>query len=130
MQRACNSIVDWISAVVVLAVLTAGCHNRQRPAAEPNQVSPAAAAQAELQQERAGYEAEITSLQRQYNDILQQREAELATRENEIAALRQDIKKLRAQNAELRQTIKTVKAALEKLEEVVEPPTVPAEGER
>jgi peptidoglycan hydrolase CwlO-like protein len=123
-------MADWITAVVVLAVLTAGCHNGQRPAAEAEQVSPVAVARAELQQERANHEAEIVALERQYNDILQQREAKLATRQDEIAALREDIKKLRAQNAELRQTIKTVKAALRKLEEVVEPPTVPAEGER
>ena len=123
-------MVGWATAVVALATLMAGCHNEQRPAAEAEQVSPVAAAQAELQQERADHETEIVGLQRQYNDILRQREAELATRQNEIAALRQDIKKLRTQNAELRETIKAVKAALRKLEEVVESRTVPAEGER
>jgi len=130
MRQVRDRIVGWTRIVVALAALVAGCQNAQRPTAEAEPASPAAPAQEQVQRERADHEAEIVSLQRQYNDILRQREAELATRADEIEALRQDIKKLKADNAELRRKIKAVKAALLELEEVVEPQTVPAEGER
>lgn len=99
--------------LLLLAALTAGCQQQQEIARE-QQADLLAAARAELNTERADHEREIKSLQRQYNDILQQREAEVAT-------LQEEVETLEAKNDDLRDKIRTIRRDLAKLQEVMGP---------
>ena len=107
------------TSLMLLAVLTAGCQQpeqRQKTVASEEQANLLTAARAELNTARADHEAEIRSLERQYNDILKQREAELAT-------LQAEVERLKAANKDLRDTIRAVKQELRKLQDVVGPET-------
>jgi len=104
--------------LLLLAALTAGCQQQQqqqqKEVAREEQADLLAAARAKLNTERADHEREIKSLQRQYNDILQQRETEVATLQGEIETLK-------AKNDDLRDTIRTIRRDLAKLQEVMGP---------
>ncbi|MBN2128679.1 MAG: hypothetical protein JW741_04255 [Sedimentisphaerales bacterium] len=113
MKRMCKTAMS----LIFLAALTAGCQQqeqRQEEVALAEQANLLAAARAELNTERDEHEAEIRNLERQYNDILKQREAELAT-------LQMEMETLKAANDDLRDKIRTVRRELAKLQVVMGP---------
>ena len=74
--------------------------------------------------EQPAHEAEIRSLQRQYNEILRQREVELATCQAHGADLQKELEEIAGENAELREKIRTVKLELARLQKMIGPPSV------
>jgi len=105
-----NVVLNLSAGLVLLAVLAGGCQQVEQ-ATTDEQAEHLAAARVELQNERAQRELEIKSIERQYNDILQQREAELAT-------LREEVEALKARNEDLRDTIRMIRRDLARLQEV------------
>lgn len=105
-----------VMGLLCFFALTAGCQQQQETA-PPTQAGLLAAANVELQVERADHEAEIEALRQQYGDVLHRREDELARLQKEIATLS-------AENDELRDKIRLVKIELAKLAEMMgtEPP--------
>jgi len=111
MKRMCKIA----TSLIFLAVLTAGCQQQQeKEVALDEQANLLAAARAEINTERDDHEREIQSLERQYNDVLKRREAELAT-------LQMEMETLKAANDDLRDKIRTVRRELAKLHEVMGP---------
>jgi chromosome segregation ATPase len=103
-------VVSLSAAVVLLVVLAGGCQQGEH-AGRDLQDERLAAARAELENQRVQHEREIEGLQRQYNDILLQRETELAT-------LQQEVDSLKAKNEDLRDTIRMIRRDLARLQEV------------
>jgi cell shape-determining protein MreC len=118
MRYECRILVGLTVGLVFVSALTAGCQQQQEAARE-TQAGLVAAANAKLNEARAGHKAEIEGLQRQYGEVLRRRENGLAKRQREIETLR-------AENTRLREKIRMVKTELAKLEEMIgteiEPP--------
>jgi predicted RNase H-like nuclease (RuvC/YqgF family) len=95
-------------------VLATGCQQSERAGLD-GQPEGLAAARAALENQRVQHEREMESLQRQYNDILRQREAEIATLQEEVVSLE-------AKNEDLRDKIRMIRRDLARLQEVAEAP--------
>ena len=109
-----RGVLVWL--VLISAVLI-GCHGdpqaQNGPAGAPNPGG------VQLLKQRAEHEAEIRSLQRQYGDVLGQREAELATCQRRLAELEQDLETAVAENLGLREKIRVVRTEIARLQQML-----------
>ena len=112
---------------LVVLLVTCGCQRAQQSGPSDSQAASLAAGDAALRQKLADHEAEFQALQRQYNEILRQRELELATCQAHSADLQSELEEIAAENAELRKKIRTVKTELARLQDVIGPPSEPTD---
>ena len=112
---------------LVVLLVTCGCQRAQQAGPSDGQAGSPAAGDAALRQKLADHEAEFQALQRQYNEILRQREVELATCQANSADLESELEEIATENAGLREKIRTVKAELARLQDVIGPSGEPAE---
>ena len=113
--------------LVLLLLVTCGCQGPQQAGPSDSQAGSLAAGNVALREKLADHEAEFQALQRQYNEILRQREVELATCQAHSADLESELDEIAAENAELREKIRTVKTELARLQNVIGPPSEPTD---
>ena len=117
-----------VPGLVLMLLATCGCQGPQEAGASDSQVGSPAAGDVALRAKLADHEAEFQALQRQYNEILRQREVELATCQAHSADLQSELEEIAAENAELREKIRTVKTELARLQHVIGPASAPTDG--